>query len=325
MKFLLLLLLFVLLPCTEASQSTPLRKALDNYDAQYYRKPMPYPYFAQTGQLAFNLNSPFCSPLAAAEVLLAPRPPIKIQTDQGVQVVKPRILENHNTLNYTHKKGHARRINVGDSLKIMLKNYNFVLTQFVQNGDVILQNRHFCIGFMDVYAPDAKSAAEGIILFDPRIYQLLDEFETNMHSQLMLEMHELAHQLQFIHKMKVTRDPQSGQSGVTDVVGQYLTNDKTIKRFELTADCMAGAMTHLLYPIDASFAAQGLMMAGIAYGDFEVGSPDHHGQPLERAVAVNRGLKLAKQQPNRKWQSGQLMLACEAQIRDIRTLGSIIK
>ncbi len=325
MKIYLMLMLAFALPSVNAIQYTPLKKALLNDDAQYYGKPLPFPYFSQTGQIAFSVNDPkFCSPSVAYDVILSQRAPIKIQTAQGVKTVQPSVLDDNKTLNYTHKKGHARRINVGDSLKGILANYNRILLTLMQNGDPALNNRHFCVGFMDVYSPDAKSALDGVILFDPRIYQLLDEFDTNMHSQIMVEMHELAHQLQFINKIQVTRDPKTGETAVTDIIGQYLNNDKTVKRFELTADCMAGAMTYLLFPMEDNFAAGGLMMAGVAYGDFDVNAADHHGRPLERAVAVKRGINIAKAQPQQKWHSNQLVTACEAQVKNIAPLGVLV-
>ena len=320
------LLLIMVTPIANALDYTPLKKALLNFDAQHYSKPMPFPYYAQTGQLAFSVNDPrFCSPKIAYQFMLAERPTVKVKTTEGIKTIKTRVLEDHQTYQYTHKKGHKRQINVKDGTSSIVKTYNLLLKQFITNGDFILQNYHICVGFMDVYAADARSALEGIILFDPRIYQKLDEYESNMHSYVMIELHELAHQLQFIHKMRMVRDSNTGESTVVELMDQFLANDKTVKRFELTADCMAAAMTSIIYPIDHSFAAGGLMMAGVAYGDFYMDKRDHHGQPLERAVAVRRGIDIIKARPNHKWQSKQIMQACEAQVKDIQTLGSMVK
>jgi predicted metalloprotease len=88
--------------------------------------------------------------------------------------------------------------------------------------------------------------------------------------------HEYAHNLQ-------------SELGIFDVGNR----GSDAEPFELQADCLAGVWTHSAYQegeLDPGDIQEGVG-AALAVGDFDVGSPEHHGTPVERADALVRGFR----------------------------------
>lgn len=151
-----------------------------------------------------------------------------------------------------------------------------VLDQLVKNGDEVVAGRHICVGLADYGAkgPNASSLGYGYVLADPRLMDKINALPNRtMFSIEMFWVHELAHQLQYWH--------------VTP-----LLEDKSVRRLELAADCMASALIAMRWtdPAALKSAREGVVAAAVSVGDFNFESKGHHGTTVERRTAAWAGL-----------------------------------
>jgi hypothetical protein len=148
-----------------------------------------------------------------------------------------------------------------------------LMLHFFANNDSISKDRTICIGLAGLEKPNAISLEEGYIIADPRIlFDVRRRTKFGDFSDRVIFLHEFAHQIQFW-----SADPFAA--------------DKTVRRTELTADCMSAAFLVLLWAKpgeDHGMTEQGLREVAASIGDFSA-EEGHHGTPKERGAAATWG------------------------------------
>ena len=165
-----------------------------------------------------------------------------------------------------------------------------LLDHLRSNGDEIAARRHVCVGMADFspQGPNARSYPAGYIMVDPRVLAFIQSQHPESllrGSENMFLAHEFAHQVQFWN------------------APQPFFTDPSVRRLELAADCVAGALERssaasawkaLGSPASAangfqSYATRALADQAHFVGDDDVNSEHHHGRPAERLRAVLAG------------------------------------
>lgn len=120
--------------------------------------------------------------------------------------------------------------------------------------------------------------ANGTVLFGLNLMRRL--LKSKSHPEVSIAAvcaHEFGHILQFKHKLiQVVNDGQA-----------------TVKRSELQADYFAGYFAGLRRRERPSFPSEVVVKTQSAMGDHDEKSSGHHGTPLERGRAVQRGFEAA--------------------------------
>jgi hypothetical protein len=145
-------------------------------------------------------------------------------------------------------------------------------------GDTEINQKRVCVGIYNWGELNARSYSEGYIMVDPiAIREMWNMPTRTMFSDQQVYLHEFAHQLQYWY-------------------GNPFQADKTVRRSELAADCVASALLHLswrgLNENILSMEALGIVASAERVGDDNQDSPQHHGTAEERKRAVLAGKNL---------------------------------
>jgi hypothetical protein len=137
----------------------------------------------------------------------------------------------------------------------------------------------------DYDSPNAKASprkfapsSDGSVLFGKRLFlRIMSQPEHPDVGVTAVCAHEFGHVLQFKH-------------GLKNVI---LQGQRTVKRFELHADFLAGYYAGQRKLQKSDYPAAVFATQQESVGDFGVDQPDHHGRPYERAAAIVRGFEVA--------------------------------
>jgi hypothetical protein len=151
-----------------------------------------------------------------------------------------------------------------------------------KGGDPHVGSRALCIGLYEFGGRTARSYPEGYIAVDKRIiewmYSLPDD-KRNMVALDQVLLHEFAHQLQYWW-------------------GNPFSSDRTRRRSELVADCVAASLLRLRWK-DLSFGRgyleSGPLAAAEEAGELVFEDADHHGSADERKTAVLFGIEVDRE------------------------------
>lgn len=181
---------------------------------------------------------------------------------------------NNHKLNYSPD---GKPLTVGFHVSMMTKILNDAFSIFTMAGDNRLSGRHVCLGMIN-YAkgPNAISHPQGYVLFDPRfMFIVAREPGNNAAAVPTVLMHEFAHQLQFWF-------------------GDPFRADKSHRRTELAADCIAGAIQAMRAAISPNLNfnayASGIPASVAKLGDLNFEGVDHHGTDIERNTVAKFGV-----------------------------------
>jgi len=210
-----------------------------------------------TPGIAFVTDSNVCSQVAAKRLF-----PKILQKNQVVTLSEP-----------SRSFSVPEKISVSEVLDRAHLELGLLLLHFYGNNDPISKDRSICIGLANFDKPNAVSHEEGYIIADPRIlFDVRKRTKFGDFSDRVIFLHEFAHQIQFW-----SANPFGA--------------DKTVRRTELAADCMASAFLVLLWAKpgeDHGITEQGLHEVAASIGDFSA-EANHHGTPKERGAAATWG------------------------------------
>lgn len=209
-------------------------------------------------------------------------PSIAVVTDSNacsqvaVRRLFPKILQKNQVVTMRNPNkvfSDPEKMSVSEVLDRANLELSLLLSHFYANDDPISKNRSICIGLATMGKPNAISLDEGYIMADPRIlFDVRQRTKFGDFSDRVIFLHEFAHQIQFW-----SADPFAA--------------DKTVRRTELTADCMASAFLVLLWAKpgeDHQMTEQGLREVAASIGDYSA-EEGHHGTPKERGAAATWG------------------------------------
>jgi hypothetical protein len=157
-------------------------------------------------------------------------------------------------------------------------NLAFLMFAFTAAKDPLVQGHSVCVGLNDFGSANAFSYPHGYIMIDPRIIENIRRLpETSKAGELLIYLHEFAHQLQF------WSDDQ-------------FMHETTARHMELAADCVGAGLLFYLWAQpnhDYGLDERSVVNAATSVGDYAY-EAGHHGTPAERADAASFGLAYVK-------------------------------
>ena len=157
---------------------------------------------------------------------------------------------------------------------------NKAVDALVSAGDNEILQQRVCVGLYNWGEINARSYPQGYIMVDPMVIGEMQNLPNHsMFSDQQVYLHEFAHQLQFRY-------------------GNVFAADRTTRRSELTADCVASALLAFSWRGLSEDLLQmetlGVIASAERVGDDDVNDPNHHGTSAERAQMVKAGINVVK-------------------------------